>query len=209
MPTSPAAQNVLLVHGIWNARHWLAPFALRLRREGLAPELFGYASILAGAETGAERLVEHLRRKPTAWLVGHSLGGLVILEALRRAPDLPVERVVCLGSPLNGSGVAAALGDRPGLSWALGRSRDLLVRGCAPWDGRAEVGVVAGGHARGVGGLFTRMDGPSDGTVAVSETRLPGIADHCVVPASHTGLVLSAEAARRAARFLRHGRFAG
>ncbi len=128
----------------------------------------------------AERLVEHLRRKPTAWLVGHSLGGLVILEALRRAPDLPVERVVCLGSPLNGSGVAAALGARPGLAWSLGRSRDLLVRGCAPWDGRAEVGVVAGGRARGVGGLLTRLDGPSDGTVAVSETRLPGIADHCV-----------------------------
>jgi hypothetical protein len=63
-------------------------------------------------------------------------------------------------------------------------------------------------HARGVGGLFAPMDGPSDGTVALSETRLPGIADHCVVPASHTGLVLSAEAARRAARFLRHGRFA-
>lgn len=203
-----ASPEVLLVHGIWNARHWLAPFAARLRREGLRPGLFGYASILAGPEVGADRLVEHLRRRPTSLLVGHSLGGLVILEALRRAPDLPVDRVVCLGSPLKGSGVAAALGERPGLSWTLGRSRDLLVRGCPPWEGRAEIGVVAGDHARGVGGLFTRMDGPSDGTVALSETRLPGIADHCVVPASHTGLVLSAEAARRAARFLRHGRFA-
>lgn len=67
--------RVLLVHGIWNARHWLAPFALHLRREGLAPGLFGYDSILRGAESGAERLVAHLRRKPTAWLVGHSLGG--------------------------------------------------------------------------------------------------------------------------------------
>ena len=208
MPTPSAAPNVLLVHGIWNARHWLAPFALRLRREGLAPQLFGYPSILAGPEAGAERLVEHLRRHPTPLLVGHSLGGLVILEALRRAPDLPVERVVCLGSPLNGSRVAAAMGGRAGLSWALGRSRDLLVRGCPPWAGRAEVGVVAGDHARGVGGLFATMPAPSDGTVALSETRLPGIADHCVVPASHTGLVLSAEAARRAARFLRHGRFA-
>ena len=37
-------------------------------------------------------------------LVGHSLGGLVALEALRRQPDLPVSRVVCLGSPLRGSG---------------------------------------------------------------------------------------------------------
>ena len=203
-----ASPEVLLVHGIWNARHWLAPFAARLRREGMAPGLFGYASILAGPEAGAGHLIDHLRRRPTPLLVGHSLGGLVILEALRRAPDLPVERVVCLGSPLKGSGVAVALGSRPGLSWTLGRSRDLLMRGCPPWDGRAEIGVVAGDHARGVGGFFARMDGPSDGTVALSETRLAGIADHCVVPASHTGLVLSAEAARRAARFLRHGRFA-
>ncbi|MBL8263284.1 MAG: alpha/beta fold hydrolase [Xanthomonadaceae bacterium] len=202
-----ASADVLLVHGIWNARHWLAPFAARLRRHGMVPKLFGYASVVAGPEAGAERLIDLLSRRPTPLLVGHSLGGLVILEALRRAPDLPVDRVVCLGSPLNGSAVAAALGERRGLSWALGRSRDLLVRGCPPWTGRAEVGVVAGDHARGVGGLFTRMDGPSDGTVALSETRLPGIADHCVVPASHTGLVLSDEAARRAANFLRHGRF--
>ena len=34
-----------------------------------------------------------------------------------------------------------------------------------------------------------------------------GLAAHCVVPASHTGLVFSAHAARQAAHFLREGRF--
>lgn len=205
-----APPGVLLVHGIWNARHWLAPFAVRLRREGLAPELFGYDSVLRDPEQAGDRLVAQLRRRPVELLVGHSLGGLVILEALRRTPDLPVRRVVCLGSPLRGSGVAAAMGNRRApLSLVLGRSRGLLETGCAPWEGPAEVGVVAGNRARGVGGLFARMDGESDGTVSVSETRLPGLADHCVVPASHSGLVLSAEAARQTARFLLHGRFGG
>ncbi|MBP6750458.1 MAG: alpha/beta fold hydrolase, partial [Xanthomonadaceae bacterium] len=86
---SSAAPRVLLVHGIWNAKAWLAPFALRLRREGLAPSLFGYASVWGDPERAQDRLIAYLRRHPVERLVGHSLGGLVILEALRRAPDLP------------------------------------------------------------------------------------------------------------------------
>jgi pimeloyl-ACP methyl ester carboxylesterase len=199
--------KVLLVHGIWNARHWLAPFAMRLRRRGLSPELFGYDSVLRDPEQAGDRLIAQLRRRPVELLVGHSLGGLVIIEALRRAPDLPVKRVVCLGSPLCGSGVVAAMGQRPPLPLLLGRSRGMLETGCAPWEGPAAVGVVAGNRARGVGGWFARMEGESDGTVSVAETRLPGLADHCIVPASHSGLVLSADAARQTARFLLDGRF--
>ena len=199
--------KVLLVHGIWNARHWLAPFAMRLRREGLAPELFGYASVLGDPGQAGDRLIAYLRRRPAELLVGHSLGGLVILEALRRAPELSVKRVVCLGSPLCGSSVVAAMSGRPSLSLLLGRSQSLLETGCAPWQGPAAVGVVAGNRPRGVGGWFARMDGESDGTVTVAETRLPGLADHCIVPASHSGLVMSADAARQAARFLLDGRF--
>lgn len=67
--------------------------------------------------------------------------------------------------------------------------------------------MVAGNVARGIGRLLTRFDGESDGTVGLDETRLPGLADHCVVASSHTGLVFSAEAARQAACFLREGRF--
>jgi pimeloyl-ACP methyl ester carboxylesterase len=202
-----ALSKVLLVHGIWNARHWLAPFAIRLRREGLTPELFGYDSVLRDPGRAGDRLIERLRRNPVELLVGHSLGGLIILEALRRAPELPVKRVVCLGSPLCGSGVVAAMGRRPLFPLLLGRSRGILETGCAPWQGPAAVGVVAGNRARGVGGWFARMEGESDGTVSVAETRLPGLTDHCIVPASHSGLILSADAARQTARFLLHGRF--
>lgn len=199
--------RALLVHGIWNARAWMAPFALLLRRHGIASDVFGYSSVFGDAERSVDALIRHLRRHPHARLVGHSLGGLIILEALRRAPDLAVERVVCLGSPLQGSAAARALAERHGLGLALGGSRDILVRGCAPWDGGAAVGAVAGVRARGLGKLFAHFDGPSDGTVGLEETRLPGLADHCTVPASHSGLVLSPQAAAQAAAFLREGRF--
>ncbi len=202
-----APPRVLLVHGIWNAKLWLAPLAMRLRAEGFAPELFGYASVWRDPGQAGDRLLAHLHRRPAELLVGHSLGGLVILEALRRASDLPVRRVVCMGSPLCGSAVAAAIGRRAPLSLMLGRSRGLLETGCAPWSGPAAVGVVAGNRASGIGNWFTRLDSESDGTVSVAETRLPGLVDHCVVHSSHSGMILSPDAARKTARFLHEGRF--
>ena len=208
MNQAPDARPVLLVHGLWNAKLWLTPLAWRLHRVGLKVGGFGYPSIVGGAEAAVEALIEHLRSGPERDLVGHSLGGLIALEALRRAPELPVRRVVCLGSPLRGSRVARNLGRHWPTAWALGRSRRLLEAGCPDWQGPAQVGMVAGNVARGAGRLLARFDGPSDGTVAVAETRLPGLADHCVVAASHTGLVFSREAADQAAAFLRDGRFA-
>nr|WP_298156411.1 alpha/beta hydrolase [uncultured Pseudoxanthomonas sp.] len=204
-----ARPRVVLVHGIWNAKSWLAPLARRLRHEGFEVEVFGYPSILGGPEPAIAALIQRLQGGPPTHLVGHSLGGLIGLEALRRAPGLPVQRMVCLGSPLCGSGAARGLGRRAWTAPVLGRSGALLQAGCPPWQGGVPVGMVAGNVARGLGRLITRFQGESDGTVALEETRLPGLAAHCVVPASHTGLVFSAHAARQAAHFLREGRFDG
>ena len=208
VPDPGDIRRVVLLHGIWNAPFWLAPLVRLLRRQGFEPEVWGYDSVLGGPGRAVPALVERLRGGPPTHLVGHSLGGLIALEALRRAPDLPVGRVVCLGSPLRGSRTARALRARGWGGPVLGRSGRMLLRGVRPWRGRVEVGVVAGGRPRGLGRLLGAVGLDSDGTVALAETRLEGVRDHCVVPASHTGLVLSAEAARQAARFLRSGRFA-
>ena len=199
--------RVLLVHGLLNAAGWLRPLAARLKAQGFDAELFGYSSLLDGPQRAVPRLIERLRRGHVDAIVGHSLGGLITLEALRQAPDLPLSRVVCLGSPLRGSGAARGLAGHAWSAPVLGRSGRLLQQGFERWDGNPPVGMVAGNVAHGVGRWFTRFDGDSDGTVAVEETRLPGLADHCVIPSSHSGLVFSAEATRQAAHFLREGRF--
>ena len=198
---------VLLLHGIWNAKAWLAPLARRLRGEGFEVEVFGYPSVLGGPDIAVPQLVARLREKESVMMLGHSLGGLIALEALHREPDLPVTRVVCLGTPLRGSGAARGLAGNAWTAPALGRSAGLLQAGFDRWEGKAQVGMVAGNVPHGLGRYFARFDGDSDGTVALEETRLPGLCDHCVVASSHSGLVFSAEAARQAVHFLKHGGF--
>lgn len=202
--------QVLLLHGIWNGRVWLGPLAWRLRREGFRVATFGYSTAFGGAEAALPRLrqrIQRLAQQGPVALVGHSLGGLIALQALRQAPQLPVTRVVCLGAPLAGSAVAQTL-LRRGLGVALGRSAALLQQGLGQWDGSAAVGMVAGSVALGVGNRIAALGPDSDGTVALAETRVPGLRDHCLVRASHSGLLFSPVAARQAAAFLRHGRFA-
>jgi hypothetical protein len=85
---------------------------------------------------------------------------------------------------------------------------DLNARAPLPeWSGTPALGVFAGRIGVGVGRLLGGFDVPYDGTVAVVETRLAGIADHLVLPVSHSTLLFSREFARHAIEFLEHGRF--
>lgn len=201
-------ETVVLLHGLLMRRPALVPMALRLRRRGFAPRLFGYSTLRADPDVATAALAARLRAlgPGPVHLLAHSLGGLIALETLRRHPGLPVGRVVCLGSPLAGSAAARGLEAR-GLAWAAGRSGALLRAGLASVPTGVEVGMVAGTRRMGLGKFFGRFEGDSDGTVAVAETRLPGLAAHALIHASHSGLILSRDAADLAALFFRTGAF--
>jgi pimeloyl-ACP methyl ester carboxylesterase len=198
--------RVLLLHGLWMRAFALRQLAQRLQQGGFTVATFDYPSVSGGPDVALPELARRMQRADA--VVAHSLGGLMTLETLRAHADLPVQRVVCLGSPLRGSGAARTLSKAPVASWTVGRSAQLLCRGCEPWAGSAQVGMIAGTKPVGLGGLVARFAEPHDGTVAVSETRLEGLADHVELDASHTGLVFSPRAAALTIQFLRHGRFA-
>lgn len=207
---NPGSEHVILLHGIWMRGLTLWPLARHLRTGGYTVETPDYASMSGGGiAAAAARLRERLRHADAAavHLVGHSLGGLVALEAVRDQTDLVDGRIVCLGSPLRGSAAARGLAHWPGGQWLLGHSAQALRDGIAPWNGPREVGVIAGHLPLGLGFAFGHLASPHDGTVTVEETRLAGIADHRTVGTSHTGLLLSVEAAELTLQFLRHGRF--
>ncbi len=140
-------------------------------------------------------------------LLGHSLGGVIILRYLQNATGERMGRALLLGTPAMGCQAARQLDSQP---WGgvLGSSRDLWL---APFSqsvpGNFEVGAIAGDHAFGLGSLFTSLDGPSDGVVTVEETRIAGLRDHIVLHVSHSMMLISAEVARQATLFLKTGRF--
>lgn len=202
----PAPTRVLLLHGLWMVGLTMRRFARGLAAAGFEPVVLGYPSIAGGPDAAVQRVVDALEDGP-AHVVGHSLGGLSALRAAARAPALPLGRIVCLGSPVCGSGAAHALARVPLSRFYFGRSAGILHCGCMDWPAGVQVGMVAGCVPRGLGALLARFDGPHDGTVAVAETRAPALADHIVVDASHSGLLLSPAAIRQTVAFLHDGHF--
>lgn len=200
--------DVLLLHGLWMRGFAMAMLHRRLREDGFRVHQFEYMSVAAPPEQAIARLRKRIRALGPApvHVVGHSLGGILALLACRD-DDLPTGRIVCLGSPLNGSGAARGLTHRWGGDMLLGRSRELLEHGLDRWDGGREVGMIAGRQPVGLGAFVGELGDEHDGTVGVAETRLPGLADHCVLETSHTGMLVSADVARQVAFFLRDGRF--
>lgn len=203
-------ETVVLVHGLWMSGWVMTALRRWLSRHGFRVVLFSYPAVTADLATNAATLDRFLARVPgeRVHLVGHSLGGLVILTLLQRHPPARLGRVVLLGSPVAGCVAAAALA-----GWSWGRA--LLGRSLPQWSpgstsaalANREVGMIAGNLGRGLGGLVTRFPGPHDGAVTVEETRVPGLADHLVLPVGHSGMLVSRAVAAGIAHFLRHGRF--
>ena len=202
------AERVLLLHGLMMRRPAMLPLAWRLRARGFEPLLFTYSTLWREPEAAIQSLAARLRSLEGApvHLLGHSLGGVIALETLRRFPDLPVARVLCLGSPIAGSGAARGLKAK-GLGFVSGGSGGLLRAGVSALPEGHEIGMIAGDKAMGMGRLFGQFEGPNDGTVAVAETQLVGLAAHTVIHASHSGLIASRQAAGLSAQFLDTGGF--
>jgi pimeloyl-ACP methyl ester carboxylesterase len=202
---------IVAVHGLWMRGASMAALRWRLEPKGFEVHAFSYPSVRAPLAANAAALAAFVERVPgdVVHLVGHSLGGVLILAMLEQCVPARLGRVVCLGSPFGGSVSAARLACWPGGRRLVGRCiGDLNVRGgFDAWRAPIEVGIIAGSVPLGAGRLLGRFSGPNDGTVAVAETRLRGAHDHIVLPVTHMALLWSAEVAKQIGIFLAHGRF--
>jgi pimeloyl-ACP methyl ester carboxylesterase len=144
-------------------------------------------------------------------VVGHSLGGAFVLRALEHGLAGQPGNAVLLGSPVNGSRAAHGASRFSVLRPLLGTHvlNELLQPGvrCLAADSPRAVGSIAGSRRLGFGQFFADFEEDNDGTVAVRETVIPGLADHLVMPHSHMGMLFADDVAAQIAHFLRLGRF--
>ncbi len=202
---------VVVAHGLYMPGSELYLLRRRLIRAGFSASQFRYRTIVHDVDRSAAALAEYLAGVPgdTVHLVGHSLGGIVILKMIERCGVERIGRIVSLGSPFCGSLSAVNLGRLPGGKALLGKAMAQANEEAADrtWNGARELGVIAGDLARGMGRLLGALPKPNDGTVTVAETRLPGATDHIVLPVTHLSMLWSAEVAEQVVSFLRDGRF--
>ena len=200
------------MHGLWLPgeeslvlKHHLAQeFALELH-------WFRYFGASESMSDITSRLAAFVRElaAPEVHFVGHSLGGLVIYRLLERFPEQPPGRAVFLGVPCVASRAAARAGAFGPLAALMGPTvaEELFTPQERSWTHARALGVVAGNQPLGLGQFFAHFDEENDGTVAVSETRLPGATDHIVLPVSHLGMLVSAPVAHETGVFLTQGHF--
>lgn len=205
------AAQVVYVHGLWMPGQESLLLRRRLAQEfDLKLHSFRYsaATPMSAITTRLDAFVCGLQ-VPELHFVGHSLGGLVIYRYLERFPQSPGGRVVFLGTPCVGSRAAERASHFAPVAHLMGHSvrEELLQPRERRWTYPQPLGVIAGSQPVGVGQLLAEFDEANDGTIAVSETRMPGAGDHIVLPVSHLGLLLSARVARAIGSFLTLGHF--
>jgi pimeloyl-ACP methyl ester carboxylesterase len=205
-----AREAVLLLHGAWMNPVVMAYLARVLRGEGFAAHALGYRTMRDPLEAHLARVAKRVAQLDASrvHLVGHSLGGVIVMRYLQRFADPRVGRAVLIGSPVAGCRAAASLAESAGGELMMGQS-------LAVWrqpvdvsvDSRFEVGAIAGTRPLGLGAVVMRLPKPNDGVVCVDETRFPGLRDHIEFPMGHTLMLVSSRVARQTASFLKTGAF--
>jgi pimeloyl-ACP methyl ester carboxylesterase len=184
----------------------------RLEHEfALTLHAFRFSAASSGMASITSRLAEFVRElaAPEVHFLGHSLGGLVIHRFLERFPEQPPGRVVFLGTPSVASRAAEHASRFAPIAHLMGQSvaEELLQPRERRWTHTHPLGIVAGTQPIGLGQLLAQFREDNDGTVAVTETRMPGATDHIMLPVSHLGMLVSTRVAHETGLFLTQGHF--
>jgi pimeloyl-ACP methyl ester carboxylesterase len=199
----------VLLPGLWMPAAAMLLMSARLSRHGYRPRIFAYrgrSSLDANVERLARFIRESLGGRP-AHFVGHSLGGVLILETLNHDPHLPVASATLIGAPVRGCFAGRRLGAAGVGRWMMGACRPLWSERAARWQREAPLGVIAGTAPFGLGRALGPLPKPNDGVVCAAETGVEGMASQAFVPLGHSALILSSRVHRLVERFIASGSF--
>jgi alpha-beta hydrolase superfamily lysophospholipase len=212
----PDKDYVVVLHGIARTYRCMRSLVKSLQSQGYRVLNVGYPS----TRFPLESLIEHVNRQVVAFnrdphrkihFVGYSMGGLLARGVIHRYRPPNLGRVVQLAPPNLGSEVADFWKSNFLFKWIFGPAGQELgakeknrARILGPVD--FELGVIAGN--RTLDPISSAMiQGPNDGKVSVESTKVPGLTDHIVIPATHTFIIYNREAWNQTLHFLESGKF--
>jgi pimeloyl-ACP methyl ester carboxylesterase len=215
-PPPDGAEPVIVVHGLGRTPASMSIMEYRLESEGYRVVSFGYPSRSEPMETLVEMPAAEVQQccaaeAETVHFVTHSMGGILVRSYLADQPRAHGGRVVMLSPPAQGSELIDTFEDSPLLRLIMGPAAtelgtDSTDVGFRFGPVRFSLGVITGDVSFNPLTSWL-IPGPDDGKVGVDNARVEGAADFLVLPATHTFIMNSAEAADATIRFLRTGRF--
>ncbi|MDQ3366597.1 MAG: alpha/beta fold hydrolase [Myxococcota bacterium] len=206
---------VVLLHGMARGHGSMMRLGRILRAEGFDTASRTYPSrrhsIAYLASEVADWIVEQAGERPVH-AVTHSMGGVIVRHL--RDPRIRWERIVMLAPPNQGSQLAATLLKNPVFRWYYGPAGAELADGSRWPPPPGPFAVIAGTRGRALTNptswtLGRRFAAGTrhDGTVAVEETKLAGMAAFAEIDATHTWIMNDPRVHGLVVRYLQTGTF--
>ena len=209
---------VILLHGLARSKTSMRPIEHALQNRFQVYNQ-GYPSrrhdIKTLANMAIEPALEACIDAPKIHFVTHSLGGILLREFLSTRTISNIGHVVMLGPPNQGSELVDYFQSSNLGRWLFNNANgpageQLGTQGKSHPRTLGAVnfslGVIAGNKSYNP--IFSRViDGEDDGKVSVASSKVDGMADHIVLPTSHTFMMRNRDVIDQIEHFLANGKF--
>ena len=204
-----------MLHGMARTENSMNKLADELTKAGYVVSNYGYPSTSLDIEEIAKahvhKAISGCGSAEKVNFVTHSLGGVVLRKYLSLNTLESLGRVVMLGPPNQGSEVVDKLKNVPGFKLIngpaglqLGTGEDSVPNSLGSVT--YPVGIIAGSSTFNPV-LSQLLPNPDDGKVSVERTKVEGMADHIVLPVTHTFMMKNKDVIAQVKAFLKTGKF--